>query len=199
MSSKQKLTSRQVQAIKTKNKIYKIAIDLMEKKGFENITIEEISKKAGVSVGAFYHYFESKNDILIEIFNRFDGYFRNEVKDKLIKENAYDQIVLFFDYYAKYCKITGIDTTKQVYNTKNKPFIAKDRYMINLLNEIIKEGQEKNQLIKDMPAEEIGKYMIIAARGIIFDWCLHEGDYDIEEATIKYFKRLVKVFKTENK
>ncbi len=194
----QKLTSRQAQAIKTRNKIYKIAIDLMEKKGFDNITIEDISKKAGVSVGAFYHYFDSKNDILIEVFDRFDDYFKNEVRDKLTNENISEQIILFFDYYAKYCKFNGTDTTKQLYNTKNKLFIVKDRYMINLLSEIIREGQEKNQLIKDMSAEEICNDMLIAARGIVFDWCLHEGEYDIEDATINYFKRLIKVFQMKS-
>lgn len=38
----------------------------MYKKGYDNITIEEISKKAGGSVGAFYHYFRSKNDIFLK-------------------------------------------------------------------------------------------------------------------------------------
>lgn len=81
--AKQKLTKRQIQANKTRSKIYKIAVDLMEKKGFNNITIEEISKKAKVSVGAFYHYYNSKEDILFEIFRRADEYFENEVAQVL--------------------------------------------------------------------------------------------------------------------
>ena len=52
-----KPTRRQEKALETKNRIYTAAINLMDRKGFENITIIDISKEAGVSVGAFYHYF----------------------------------------------------------------------------------------------------------------------------------------------
>ena len=60
--AKQANTKRQEQARETKNRIYNSAIELMEKEGFDNITIADIREKAGVSVGAFYHYFASKND-----------------------------------------------------------------------------------------------------------------------------------------
>ena len=77
--TKKTLTKRQEKAIETKNRIYNAAINLMDRKGFEKITITDISKKAGVSVGAFYHYFKSKNDILAEIFRKADEYFSTQV------------------------------------------------------------------------------------------------------------------------
>jgi TetR/AcrR family transcriptional regulator, fatty acid metabolism regulator protein len=64
------ITKRQEQALETKERIYSAAIDLMDREGFENITIADISKKAGVSVGAFYHYFTSKNDIQQRYFTK---------------------------------------------------------------------------------------------------------------------------------
>jgi len=54
-------------------------IELIDKRRFENITIADISEKSEVSVGAFYHYFSSKNDILAEIFNQVDEYFSTVV------------------------------------------------------------------------------------------------------------------------
>jgi Transcriptional regulator len=61
------ISSRKQQALETKARIYQTALSLMEKKNYQSITIEEISKSAGVSVGAFYHYFKSKN----EFFSKF--------------------------------------------------------------------------------------------------------------------------------
>ena len=61
------LTKRQLQAISTKKKIYNSAMELMDKRGFENTTIEDISKKADVSVGASYHFYKSKDDIFFEL------------------------------------------------------------------------------------------------------------------------------------
>jgi TetR/AcrR family fatty acid metabolism transcriptional regulator len=194
--AKQKLTKRQIQANKTRSKIYKIAVDLMEKKGFNNITIEEISKKAKVSVGAFYHYYNSKEDILFEIFRRADEYFENEVAQVLREGdlNSLDQIVVFFKFYAKYNVERGLENVSQLYNTKNKLFIAKDRYMITLLDEIVSEGQKKGEITGDMTSESITEYLFIAGRGVIIDWCIHEADYDLEEAMEKYMRRLVTTF-----
>lgn len=192
-----KLKSRQVQVLQTKNKIYKVAIDLMEKKGFDNITVEDISRKAGVSVGAFYHYFKSKKDILFEIFHRFDKYFENEVH--LTDGNTSEQIILFFKHYARYTKITGVDTAKKLYGTMDKLFLSTNRYMLSLLNNIIKTGQFNGDIIDNIPSEKISEYLLIAARGIAYDWCLHDGNYDIEASTVQYFERLIPIFETKKR
>lgn len=198
--AKQKLTKRQVQANKTKSKIYNVAVDLMEKKGFNNVTIEEISKKARVSVGAFYHYYKSKEDIFFEIYKMADEYFENVVAPKLRGSNlnSLEQIVMFFKFYAKYNVERGLENASQLYNTKNKLFIDKNRYMIKLLQEIIAEGQEKNEISTDMTSEDITEYLFIVSRGVVIDWCLHEADYDLEEKMEKFIRRLVVIFKSNS-
>lgn len=70
-----KVTNRKLQAQATYEKIYNTAMSLVEKKGFNNITVKEICEKAGVAVGSFYNYFNSKDDILYEIFNKADNFF----------------------------------------------------------------------------------------------------------------------------
>jgi AcrR family transcriptional regulator len=110
------ITKRQEQALETKERIYSAAIDLMHREGFENITIADISKKAGVSVGAFYHYFTSKNDILAEIFYEVDEYFSTQVKSGLIKGSIPEKIVEYFDHYAKFNVSSGVEMTQQLFN-----------------------------------------------------------------------------------
>lgn len=192
---KGKLNSRQVQAINTRNNIYNIAFELMKRKGFNNITIEDISEKAGVSVGAFYHYFNSKNDILFEVYRKADEYFKENVANKIVSEDSLDQIVEFFLHYARYNKLTGIDFTKILYNTENKLFIQQGRFMQVLLRDIIGNGQGKNEITLDMTSDAITDYLFIAVRGVIFDWCLHDGDYDIEDNVQNFVKRLSIIFK----
>ncbi|MBP2659518.1 MAG: TetR family transcriptional regulator [Firmicutes bacterium] len=194
LMDKKNLNSRQQQAIHTKNKLYNIALELIDAKGYDNIKIDDICKKAEVSVGSFYNYFKSKNDILIEIYKRGDDYFRNEVANKIDNPNAADQILDYFRYYAKYNVTSGIDTTKQLYTSHNKLFIAKKRYMQVLLQDIIQKGQARNQLVKDLTPEEITEYLFIAARGVVYNWCLHDGEYDLEEAMLNYMKRIIETF-----
>ena len=193
--NEQKLTSRQIQAKATKNKIYQVSIELLKKKGYEDLKVEDICKNAGVSVGSFYNYFKSKNDILMEIFKIADDYFENEVENRLNSTNALNQIVEFFDYYANYNVLIGIDTMKQLYTFNNKMFVQKGRFMQTLLQEIISKGQSKNQISSIMTVEEISNYLFIAARGIAYDWCIHDGNYDLKEFMHNYFSKLVSIFK----
>ena len=192
-----KMTNRQSQAIKTKNKIYKVSIDLMKKHGFDNVTIQDISKKAGVSVGAFYHYFASKSDIFNEIYKQGDEYFQTHVASNLKGDNSIDKIIDFFAYYAKFNMSNGIGFVKQLYSTQNKLFIKKGRFMQTLLHEIIQEGQQKEEITNEFNYEKITDFLFMLARGVIFDWCLHDGEYNLEETLSDSMKSILKIYQTK--
>ncbi|MBU5310683.1 TetR/AcrR family transcriptional regulator [Tissierella carlieri] len=188
-----RLNKRQIQAQITYENIYNAAMSLVEKKGFENITVEEICTKAGVSVGSFYNYFKSKQDILNEIFRIADDYFLNTVSNVSTGQDAYENIVNFFAHYAKYCEAIKIDQLKQIYSTSNILFIEEGRHMQSVLKDIIDAGKESGQINTDMQSEEIVRYLFIALRGVIFDWCLHGGSYDLVEFVTNYTRRLIRI------
>jgi len=48
-----------------KERIYFSAIRLIQSGGYESMTVPAICESSGVSVGAFYHHFDSKGDILL--------------------------------------------------------------------------------------------------------------------------------------
>jgi len=194
--AKKTITKRQEQALETKNRIYTSAISLMERKGFENITISDISKTAGVSVGAFYHYFESKNDILAEIFHRADEYFSSEVVSMLNKPNNIENIIEYFDYYAKFNIASGVETTQQIFNPQIKFFIIEDRPMLKILQNIIRKGQENQEICMDMEEIEIVRYLFVVARGIIFEWSLKDGKTDLESTMHTYMSKIVSTIRT---
>jgi TetR/AcrR family fatty acid metabolism transcriptional regulator len=189
-------TRRKIQAESTRKKIYDISIALMEKKGLANTTIVEISKKAGVSVGTFYNYFASKDDIFIDIFRKADDYFQGTVAKNLknTKAKTSVQVVLYFKYYARYVQRRGLANIAQLYNGRNKFFAIKGRYMQELLKELIRNGQINAELSSQMTPDEITEYLFIAGRGVVFDWCVHEAGYNLEEKMTAYMKKLVPIF-----
>ncbi|GAA0719023.1 TetR/AcrR family transcriptional regulator [Clostridium malenominatum] len=189
-----KLNKRQVQAQMTKEKIYLTALRLIEKNGFENITVEEICKTASVSIGSFYNCFKSKNDILNEIYRVADDYFLDTVASDLKKGNMEDKIAKFFSYYAQYNLSRGITFMRHLYNSKNKLFITKGRHMQNVLENVIEEGQASGEISNHMSPRGIVEYLFIAARGLVYDWCLHNGEYDLVEHMYEYMKPLIKIF-----
>ncbi|AIQ68321.1 TetR/AcrR family transcriptional regulator [Paenibacillus graminis] len=194
MSKNKPLTSRQLQSIQTKNNLFESAVKLMKQHSLEDITIAEICRGAGVSVGSFYNYFSTKSDILIQMYEQADGYFDQKFRDLEPSASIRNDIVDYFKIYADYNLNVGIETVKQLYTCNNKLFIAKGRYMQNVLQALLEKGQAGGQLIADMTAEDMTEYLFIAARGVIYNWCLHEGSYDLERKMEEYMGRLVVVF-----
>lgn len=62
------MNKRQIQREGTLGLIYEAVNQLVEEKGFEAMRIQDICRRAGISTGAFYHHFSSKQDILYERF-----------------------------------------------------------------------------------------------------------------------------------
>lgn len=189
---KKKLTKRQLQAKNTQEKIYNVAIELIEKKGFNNITVAEICNTAGVSIGSFYNYFESKHSILDKIFKVADDFFLNVVANNLKGNTIQEQIVEYFHYYADFNADKGLDFVKQLYTVKNNLFATKGRHMQIVLQDIIEKGQRNGDITTEMTSEEIVDYLFISVRGAIYNWCLHDGAYDLSQFIDKYVERLIK-------
>jgi AcrR family transcriptional regulator len=51
-----------------RDRVMRAAVRLFAEKGFEATTVREIVEEAGVTKGGLYHYFESKDDLLLEIY-----------------------------------------------------------------------------------------------------------------------------------
>jgi AcrR family transcriptional regulator len=184
-----KTITRQEQAQLTRNRIYTAAIELMDRKGFDHMTVAEISKRANVSVGAFYHYFQSKNDILAEIFHLADEYFVQNVANNLTAATIPGQIVEYFDHYARFNISTGVDTVQQLFNPTIKFFAKEGRPMQTILAALIREGQAQGEIRAEVDPEATVRYLFVLARGVVFEWGLRDGNYDIEHWMRDYISR----------
>lgn len=67
--NEKKLTKAEQAALR-RNQIIDTALKLFSEKGFGNTTIKDISEAAGTSLGLMYHYFSSKDELLIAVFER---------------------------------------------------------------------------------------------------------------------------------
>ncbi len=55
----------------TREKIAKVAMRLFAEKGYSDASLNSIVKEAGVSKGAFFHYWKSKEDLLRDMLDRY--------------------------------------------------------------------------------------------------------------------------------
>ncbi len=69
--------------------------------GYDATSINRLVKRCGVTKGAFYHYFKSKDElfsqVVVRIIKQFEEYF---VKAVLPKEPFKDFLLAYFDYLA---------------------------------------------------------------------------------------------------
>ena len=85
----------------TKESIFSALMILMEQKNFKEISITEISKKAGVSRMAFYRNYNLMEDI---ITNYLDEFFEEYSKQVFSSEKIdnYESVCLYFAYFRKH-------------------------------------------------------------------------------------------------
>lgn len=57
--------------MKTKDFILTECLKLFLQKSFKDVTMKEIVEKTGLSKGAFYHYFNSKEHLFMEVIDRY--------------------------------------------------------------------------------------------------------------------------------
>lgn len=55
---------------KTKQYILETATRLFSEKGFENVKVEDVVNEVGVTRGAFYHYFKSREELIASVLNK---------------------------------------------------------------------------------------------------------------------------------
>ena len=67
------LTARKRQAMEMRSRIQAVALDLFDRDGFESVAVEQIAQAAGCSVGNIYHYFKSKDELIIQVTSSVDA------------------------------------------------------------------------------------------------------------------------------
>ncbi|GEC91519.1 TetR/AcrR family transcriptional regulator [Brevibacillus brevis] len=191
MCTTKKSTKRQVQALQTKRKIYDVLCGLMKEKNFENITIEEICRTSGISVGTFYHYFSSKEDIHQKLFKQMEEALYQDLTNMEPEENVYKAILKFFGYTAQYTMKLELHI-HYLNHFNNKIFSNRPSLIYEQLHLIISKGQKEKEITNDMNADEITDYLFIIARGIVLDWCIQNGQYSLESKMHTYMKLIMK-------
>ena len=192
------LSSRALQAQKTRDKIFQTAVDMISQHGFDNVTIDDICRKSGVAKGSFYHYFKSKDDIIILTYENIDNIYERKLKKLPAETGSIEKIIFTVMYQAIFAKRSGVESVRQIYRSQveygTTYFISEERPLFKLLCNIISVGQQKNEIRTDLTADELTRFFLALSRGIIYDWCVHNGSYDIEKVMDSHFHLIINNF-----
>lgn len=190
-----KMTNRQKQALETKKRIYTKTKELMATREFSTLTVSEICKNAEVSIGSFYHYFQSKEDVLTMIYS-FEENFENLPQDL----SPIESILYLFRRELQIIEEYGSDLLSQFLKMQilkyNEHVVEADSPFYKKLDTLVLDGIRCGELYQDNDHTEIVEALLRIYRGSFFDWVIYNGNYPLKEKAIydlSYFLKTLKV------
>ena len=180
----QELSKQQLKSKETKAKIFRAAKHILQKKGYEQLSIKNICEEAGVSNGSFYHHFKTKDDLLSYYIEEQTSINPDFLDLPSNSAEAKEAIVRVYLNYVHYCEELGVEFMSNYYTPKNQslnPLIRTERpYPIvtvqNYLEKAIRAGVITPRLALDDITTDIRMIVI----GNVFEWCLKSGNADFE-------------------
>lgn len=197
------LTNRQMKAMETRNKIYESAEYLFNKKGFDEVNVDEIVKLANVAKGSFYVHFKSKDELISllikDYVKRVDTDYREYLKS-LSHNTPISEILLALigkiaDVITEtigYEKMRNLYKVSLTNDDKNNAVTDYNRELYVIFKDIIQKGINQGAFHTDSSLEDLAKHFVMAYRGLTFEWCVRYPDFDLKARAIDHFKILLK-------
>lgn len=159
--------------ILTKKCLKKALLNILLKKSFEDITITEITKRAGVSRVSFYRNYDSKESLLSELYKESGKKLKNAFSIKRFDGDKYKMFFNFFSYIKNnptkiYCSHNFHNLFKNLFI--DEVFIANN---INEEYEIALFSGALNSLVKKWLESDFSESIEFMA-----DFCAKNFDYD---------------------
>ncbi len=197
MKEQSPLSKRKLQALETRTRILESALSRFREKGFDQVSIDEITSSAGVSKGSFYTYFQTKSDIIIEEFRLIDGFYEKKEAAILREPDAAARLTAFTKHQLDYIrKNLGFRTLSILYINQMSTFYEqkilpnRERTLVRIVSRIITEGQTVGQVRAGDPVELAG-WMNRCMRGFFLDWAISKGEIDIRKDGMRFFSGFV--------
>lgn len=169
----------------TKEKIFNAAKEIIQKNGYENLSIKNICEKAGVSNGSFYHHFKTKDDLLSYYIENQPSIDPELLEIPKNKEEATEAIVGVYLNYASYCKELGVEFMSGYYNPHNQalnPSIRTERaYPIVTVQKYLEKAVAAGNIKLKLEIPEVVYDIRMLVIGNVFDWALQKGVSNFEK------------------
>ena len=176
------LSKQQRKSKETKERIFQAAKRILQKSGYEELSIKNICEEAGVSNGSFYHHFKTKDDLLSYYIEDQPSIDPDRLELPKNKEDAKETIIHVYLNYVKYCKELGVEFMAGYYTPYNQalnPTIRTERpYPIVTVQHYLERALEANAIQLNLKIEEITTDIRMIVIGNVFEWCLRNGDTD---------------------
>ncbi len=174
--------TRAQQALNTKALIYETALKLFQEYSYDQVTISRICKEVGISVGNFYHYYSSKEEVLMEKYIEFDSWLDQLDPARGVVNGILDIIDLQTKGAIEIGSKVFVKVMEIHLSTSGK-YVSSDRILNQILLRLASQGIQEGIFDTEYTAEEISETILRTCRGTLFDWSLRGAPYNICEVS----------------
>lgn len=181
------MSLREKKKLKTKNKIFEVSGRLFKEKGYENTTVDEITKEAGIAKGTFFNYFPTKEALLMYFGEQkdeliFDLIEKETIKSIPIKEKIKNLLVFLAESYEKDKALTKLlifEFHRNIIYMSLKPDEPKNSIhrLSKILSDFLEEGVKNREIKNHIKVQKAAENLTaIYFHSLIF-WLNSESDY----------------------
>ena len=193
---------RQLRTEQVKQDIMTATISIIKEYGTEQVTVANICSTAGVSVGSFYHHFGSKDELLAHyLIDAFDQ--RADEFERIDSGSVVEDLLEYYRLYNAFLLDQGFTFIRNFYTNTNKGLYSRRSYLLGIkscvpltrtVHRILLAGQERGQLAPDCDIEQLVYDMSVLEKGVLFDWCLCDGEYDLQAESARLLRNYLHRF-----
>ena len=176
------MTKRQEIAQETRRRIYTTACSLIEKKGFANVSVEDITRACGVAKGTFYVYFKRKEEIIFECCKEWFSDVDRKAREH--KGTIIEKLAFYFKGFMEGVTCGGVELCRQwvreVINPADSPgemcggkYAYDHRHLTGFLNDAVKDGLLK----KNTPVDTLVHLFMSELYGMMTCWCMSDAKF----------------------
>lgn len=191
------LTPKQEHTLSRKKLVYREAIRLFIKDGYEKTTIKKISDATGISVGSIYHFYANKAEILCEYARDFvgpDALSHLEITEENTA-HVEDALIAYYTNISKQYEWIGPALARHIMSEFDLIFLNPDKsfnlyYMPQQLLDLIQAAQEKGVLDRSVTPYEIAEDLQTAGAGVMRIWINRNACFSLS-ARLEDFQRKI--------
>ena len=196
-----KLNNKNLQSQETANRILNQAMRIFLEKGYHGTSIDDITQAAGLTKGALYWHFKSKEDLLKKLIRKYEKSFLDnlihavtEVKGKA--SDKFEKYVRFnsaFAYYNRELCVSFTTLAAELVGAHHgiEPEIRRVyRKYQNFLSKLILQGKKEKIFRKEINAASAALIVIAFHDGILLQWSMNREKID-GEAYVNTFKKIM--------
>lgn len=171
---------RERQSAERRERLFRAALDLFARKGFAETTVEDITNAADLGKGTFFNYFPSKEHILLAFgemqLAKLQAAF-NEMRSKDVPVPVFMRSLGARMTQEPIRNPAMIRIILQAFLTDDskvrEPMLELQKRVMAIHTEMIRIGQERGEIRKDMPPEVIANVFRQTVFGTLLIWTLH--------------------------